>query len=97
MLFLIPSLQSASKATTSNADDRDLNKQEVSTNENKGMQYYVVNPNLSDKYDIDEKAFHRHCIHPSREQLSFEELGKIYTNISRRKILSKVILPHYKV
>ena len=55
------------------------------------MQYYVVDQqNKNEENDIDPRAFHRHCIHPSREQLSFDELGKIYTNISRRRILSKV-------
>ena len=55
------------------------------------MQYYVVDQqNNNEENEIDPRAFHRHFIHPSREQLSFDELGKMYTNISRRRILSKV-------
>lgn len=61
------------------------------------MQYCVVDQNIGDQYDIDARTFHRHCIHPSREQLSFDELGKVYTNISRRKILSKASLYILKV
>ena len=40
--------------------------------------------------DIDPRAFYRHGVHPSGEQLSFDELGKVYTNISKRRIVSKV-------
>ena len=64
----------------------------ASTDErNKGMQYYMVGQNTNDENnDIDPRAFYRHGVHPSGEQLSFDELGKVYTNISKRRIVSKV-------
>ena len=61
------------------------------------IQYYVVDENVGDEFEMDARTFHRHCIHPSREQLTFDELGKIYTNISRRKILSKASISFYIV
>ena len=58
---------------------------------NKETQYYMVGQNTKDENnDIDPRAFHRHAVHPSREQLTFDELGKVYTNISKRRIVSKV-------
>ena len=63
---------------------------------NKGMQYYVLDQKSgNENKEDDPRLCHRHrshpsILHPSREQLSFDELGKIYTNISRRRIVSKV-------
>ena len=62
----------------------------VTSQKDNGMPYYVMNQNLNNEKDIDNRKCHRHCVHPSREQLSFDELGKVYTNISRRRIVSKV-------
>ena len=62
----------------------------MTSQKDNGMQYYVMNQNLNNEKDIDNRKFHRHCVHPSREQLSFDELGKVYANISRRRIVSKV-------
>ena len=75
-----------------------LNEQQLLPNEsrsstgerNKETQYYMVGQNANDENnDIDPRAFHRQGIHPSREQLSFDELGKVYTNISKRRMVSK--------
>ena len=57
----------------------------MTSQKDNGMQYYVMNQNLNNEKDIDNRKFHRHCVHPSREQLSFDELGKVYANISRRR------------
>ena len=57
----------------------------------------MVGQNANDENDIDPRAFYRHSVHPSGEQLSFDELGKVYTNISKRRMVSKVrSYPSYK-
>ena len=68
-----------------------LNESRSSTGEkNKETQYYMIDQNVNNENnDIDPRAFHRQGIHPSREQLSFDELGKVYTNISKRRMVSK--------
>ena len=79
-----------------------LNESRSSTGEkNKETQYYMVDQNANNENnDIDPRAFHRQGIHPSREQLSFDELGKVYTNISKRRMVSKasvLIFRYFKI
>ena len=69
---------------------RSIMEDVVSANQGRNTQRQMLNQDIAAIHDNDTKMLHKHCVHPSYEQLSFDELGKIYTNISRRKILSKV-------
>ena len=62
----------------------------ASANHGRNVQRQIFNHDNAAIHDKNIKTLHKHCVHPSHEQMSFDELGKIYTNISRRKILSKV-------
>ena len=87
--FIFASISRVTANRVSNTH-RVANTGAVTSQKDNGMQYYVMNQNLNNEKDIDNRKFHRHCVHPSREQLSFDELGKVYANISRRRIVSKV-------
>ena len=96
-LLLMTSYQSNEENTLSRVTanrvsngHRFANAGAVTSQKDNGMPYYVMNQNLNNEKDNDNRKFHRHCVHPSREQLSFDELGKVYANISRRRIVSKV-------
>ena len=91
LIFVIFSSDSKNKNHSHEAP-RSANTSNNSTGErNKETQYYMVSQNASNENgDIDPRLIHRQGIHPSREQLTFDELGKVYTNISKRRIVSKV-------